>query len=472
VSDAPHAECPIFVDEGDALDCQCSPPKPDMTSATITWGEHSNTSRLFVNRVSWRDNDGPAKNATYIDGPVSFSTDGSKSLTLTCRADHVNPRPIYTWGDPCNDGKEKASCTFRPDPAMDDGRKVRCRGGKPLVSKVKFSCTNPVLPDQPDVQMANASSSSLTLSSSVPRDHDEIEPENKNAEDSPKGNTAVKQQGTPSGLIESGWTLAVVFAVIAMIFLCLRLRKWRQRRGANISNAKEDAETTLLPGSKRAPQHHALIKDKSLYDEDDGGDGGQPLSSNLKLYDTSQPAEDQNWRELTDTTNGDSDENDDTAFVSMHDNPVKSNLGMDSDMSSRGNGREPDPSTHGTAYDLAPALANVSVHPDPIVTKQTTSGQSEKDTLIVEAQNGSCSSSSKTSLQDNEHETFSPPSRGLARDRKKEEKPKKAQQGTLGHPRSTQNNQLNFSSFTWTCWYTSLLWEGRVGNTIFSLNKS
>ncbi|KAK7471693.1 hypothetical protein BaRGS_00035666 [Batillaria attramentaria] len=160
---------------------------------------------------------GPSSNIT-ITGPSVFVTNGSRRLILICEAGDVNPPPIYSWiGVTCDNSSNQNSCSFTPQPLRDDGKAVSCRatnpsgrevmsasanftlrfsyppsappvierqssgqylrsgdnltctvtGGKPLVSKISFSCTSPENPDGSDDISDVSVTSSLTIDTSL-----------------------------------------------------------------------------------------------------------------------------------------------------------------------------------------------------------------------------------------------------------------------------------------------------------------
>ncbi|KAK7471695.1 hypothetical protein BaRGS_00035668 [Batillaria attramentaria] len=233
------ADCPEYVDDGDALNCTCRP-ENSRIPATVTWPGHSNNAALGLENVSRDDNGknftcrvvqgglttedvytlnvayGPS-NDIIITRPPSFVTDGSRSFNLTCTANEVNPAPIYRWvGVTCRNGNGGSTCSYRPEPVLDDGNVVTCRafnpsgravmsasanftvslsyppsnapsiqgftpgedlrsgdnvtcvvtGGKPTVSRVDFSCSSPEHLDNPDDRTDAIVSSSLTIDTS------------------------------------------------------------------------------------------------------------------------------------------------------------------------------------------------------------------------------------------------------------------------------------------------------------------
>nr|KAG5686507.1 hypothetical protein BaRGS_012581 [Batillaria attramentaria] len=178
----------------------------------------NNSTEVFTLQVAY----GPDPSNTSIEGPSTFVTNGENLLTLTCAPKGVNPtipgtNPLYSWtGVTCINGSTNQTCSFRPDPRFHDGVSITCRvqnryvtnvtsayvypnfilnltyppmskpriqgippdkilqdgdkltctvkGGKPLVSSVDFSCSNPSHPDQPDVFHQSNVSSSITIS--------------------------------------------------------------------------------------------------------------------------------------------------------------------------------------------------------------------------------------------------------------------------------------------------------------------
>ncbi|KAK7478039.1 hypothetical protein BaRGS_00030715, partial [Batillaria attramentaria] len=145
-------------------------------------------------------------------------TDGTKTLTLTCTATEVNPRPLFSWIDPlcqANSHVEGDSivCRFAPQVPWDDGQVTTCRvmdgwrdvpvstlktfviklkyppnlpvitgetpyglvhpgdtltctvtGGKPPAVSVSFSCDAPGTADsRPGVTTGNAAESSVSV---------------------------------------------------------------------------------------------------------------------------------------------------------------------------------------------------------------------------------------------------------------------------------------------------------------------
>ncbi|KAK7479034.1 hypothetical protein BaRGS_00029704 [Batillaria attramentaria] len=181
----PKIVCPaIYSQIGDDLECECKAPSSIQAgSASFSW--------TYLTKE-----DGPSAENVKIGGPDHFVTDGSKILTLYCKVEDVNPSPIITWlFDPCNHGEPRDNCSFQPNPAKDDntnityppterpvitgytegqllktGDKLTCTvtGGKPLVSKVIFSCTNPSHDDQEDNKDTTSVSSTLTIGSARP----------------------------------------------------------------------------------------------------------------------------------------------------------------------------------------------------------------------------------------------------------------------------------------------------------------
>ncbi|XP_025100277.1 uncharacterized protein LOC112567715 isoform X3 [Pomacea canaliculata] len=89
----------------------------------MIWNGHRRTANYTL-QVAY----GPDDEHTTIIDPRTVIADGRKSLTLTCRSTDVNPAPVYTWDtDRCE--KEDmviGTCTFTPAPLRDDGRQLQC----------------------------------------------------------------------------------------------------------------------------------------------------------------------------------------------------------------------------------------------------------------------------------------------------------------------------------------------------------
>ncbi|KAL8582661.1 hypothetical protein ACOMHN_035426 [Nucella lapillus] len=89
------------------------------------WTEKVNAARDYTARVAW----GP--DTVSIEGNTTFYTDTteSKVMTLTCRANEVNPPSAltYSWNVLCDD-KQQSTCTFRPRPGPngDDNTVINC----------------------------------------------------------------------------------------------------------------------------------------------------------------------------------------------------------------------------------------------------------------------------------------------------------------------------------------------------------
>ncbi|XP_025100266.1 uncharacterized protein LOC112567712 isoform X2 [Pomacea canaliculata] len=175
----------------------------------MIWNGHRRTANYTL-QVAY----GPDNAHTNIVGPRSFITDGRRPLTLTCRATDTNPSPIYTWDTNRCDIEDPVAgtCTFTPEPLRDDGQRIQCSarsdaennnkgmadfvlnltyppkdppsitgytpgtvishgaqlqcsvtGGKPMVSKVIFTCEKLQLvsADSQTIQPENASVSSI-----------------------------------------------------------------------------------------------------------------------------------------------------------------------------------------------------------------------------------------------------------------------------------------------------------------------
>ncbi|XP_070203015.1 hemicentin-1-like isoform X2 [Littorina saxatilis] len=80
----------------------------------------NNETTLYTLQVAY----GPSDNDTVLEGPPSFTTDGTKDLTLTCTAKNVNPTPLYGWPNKPNCMKT-TKCTFKPE-LKDNGSLVFC----------------------------------------------------------------------------------------------------------------------------------------------------------------------------------------------------------------------------------------------------------------------------------------------------------------------------------------------------------
>ncbi|KAK7479033.1 hypothetical protein BaRGS_00029703 [Batillaria attramentaria] len=53
-------------------------------------------------------------------------------MALTCKANDVNPEPLYRWiGVICDEGNDGSRCSFTPDPDWHDGRSVTCTAANP-----------------------------------------------------------------------------------------------------------------------------------------------------------------------------------------------------------------------------------------------------------------------------------------------------------------------------------------------------
>ncbi|KAL8577623.1 hypothetical protein ACOMHN_036814 [Nucella lapillus] len=89
------------------------------------WMVKVNASSDYTASVAW----GP--DTVSIEGNKIFYTDttGSKVITLTCRANEVNPPSAltYSWNVLCDD-KQQSTCTFRPRPGPngDDNTVITC----------------------------------------------------------------------------------------------------------------------------------------------------------------------------------------------------------------------------------------------------------------------------------------------------------------------------------------------------------
>ncbi|KAL8588581.1 hypothetical protein ACOMHN_034035 [Nucella lapillus] len=89
------------------------------------WTVKVNAASDYTASVAW----GP--DTVSIEGNTIFYTDttGSKVMTLTCRANEVNPPSAltYSWNVLCDD-KQQSTCTFRPRPGPngDDNTVITC----------------------------------------------------------------------------------------------------------------------------------------------------------------------------------------------------------------------------------------------------------------------------------------------------------------------------------------------------------
>ncbi|KAK7106378.1 hypothetical protein V1264_017643 [Littorina saxatilis] len=161
---------------------------------------------------------GPSDDNTAVMGPSTFITDGSRDLNLTCTVTDAHPPPRISWSSPFTcDTPDSHICVFKPRVPEDDGKGVVCiatnpvfppvkaawayyflnlsyppqtepeisanlptevlrsgntvtctvAGGKPLVSSVIFTCTNPTLSDRDDVIGETSVSSSVVIDTAL-----------------------------------------------------------------------------------------------------------------------------------------------------------------------------------------------------------------------------------------------------------------------------------------------------------------
>ncbi|KAK7106678.1 hypothetical protein V1264_017906 [Littorina saxatilis] len=143
--------------EGELLNCTCG--SPDAANSTFSWPGYSSGPTLLVpnvrreqngthytclNQTEGMDNEtavytlqvayGPSDNDTVIEGPSSFTSDGTKDLTLTCTAKNVNPSPVYAWPNVNMCANATNKCTFKPS-LTDNGREVFCTATNTVLVK-------------------------------------------------------------------------------------------------------------------------------------------------------------------------------------------------------------------------------------------------------------------------------------------------------------------------------------------------
>ncbi|KAK7497418.1 hypothetical protein BaRGS_00011260, partial [Batillaria attramentaria] len=119
--------CPRYVEEGGNLTCRCT--SGDCSSSDVT--------------VSWLKTDGPTQEHMTIEGQAAFITNGTKTLTLTCKATDVYPPPLYNWLDAlCQPNSNGNTCSFKPKPPDHDGKAVRCRASDTFRDETQSAVTD------------------------------------------------------------------------------------------------------------------------------------------------------------------------------------------------------------------------------------------------------------------------------------------------------------------------------------------